>query len=410
MSEAEDKVSRIINDVGELSSKILNEKQRRLVSGCISKAFGYGGDKIVGAAFGLDPRTVSVGRSLINANNLDDTSERVRLPGAGRKSATTLQPDIAKAVEDIVSNNTYGSPEKILLWTNLSLRDISEELQKQGFKASKDLVGRMLESLGYSKQVYQKHMQIGKEHPDRDEMFRRINLTIEEFCKNGNPVISTDTKKKELIGNFKNNGAEYRKEKDSRKVLDHDFPIPELGKVAPYGIYVVNDNTGFVNLGTDHDTGEFAVESIHRWWLHIGKENFKDSNKIMVVCDSGGSNGWRPRLWKYQLAMLAEEIGKEIHVYHMPPGTSKWNKVEHRLFCYITKNWEGKPLLDIKTVVNYISNTKTKKGLNVQCVVDENKYECSIKISDEQIETVDIEKIEPNGDYAYIIRGFKNYN
>lgn len=410
MAEAEDKVSRIINDVGELSSKILNEKQRRLVSGCISKAFGYGGDKIVGAAFGLDPRTVSAGRALINANNLDDTSDRVRQPGAGRKSVTTLQPDIAKAVEDIVSNNTYGSPEKILLWTNLSLRDISEELLKHGFKASKDLVGRMLEDLGYSKQVNQKHMQVGKEHPDRDEMFRRINLTIEEFCQNGNPVISTDTKKKELIGNFKNNGAEYRKEKDSRKVLDHDFPIPELGKVAPYGIYVVNDNTGFVNLGTDHDTGEFAVESIRRWWLHIGKENFKDANKIMVVCDSGGSNRWRPRLWKYQLAMLAEEIGKEIHVYHMPPGTSKWNKVEHRLFCYITKNWEGKPLLDIKTVVNYISNTKTKKGLNVQCVVDENKYECSIKISDEQIETVDIEKIEPNGDYAYIIRGFKNYN
>ncbi len=282
MSEAEDKVSRIINDVGELSSKILNEKQRRLVSGCISKAFEYGGDKIVGAAFGLDPRTVSAGRSLINANNLDDTSERVRLPGAGRKSATTLQPDIAKAVEDIISNNTYGSPEKILLWTNLSLRDISEELQKQGFKASKDLVGRMLESLGYSKQVYQKHMQIGKERPDRDEMFRRINLTIEEFCKNGNPVISTDTKKKELIGNFKNNGAEYRKEKDSRKVLDHDFPIPELGKVAPYGIYVVNDNTGFVNLGTDHDTGEFAVESIRRWWLLSGKRISKMQTRLWL--------------------------------------------------------------------------------------------------------------------------------
>lgn len=250
-------------------------------------------------------------------------------------------------------------------------------------------------------------MQVGKEYPERDEIFRRINKAIEDFRNEGNPVLSTDTKKKELVGNFKNNGAEYRKEKDGRRVLDHDFPIPELDKVAPYGIYVVNDNTGFVNLGTDHDTGEFAVESIRRWWMHIGKENFGDSKKIMIVCDSGGSNGWRPRLWKYQLALLATEIDKEIHVYHMPPGTSKWNKVEHRLFCYISKNWEGKPLLDIKTIVSYISSTKTKTGLTVNCVVDTNKYECSIKISDEENETIDIERIEPYGDYAYIIRGFK---
>lgn len=409
MSEAVETVNRIIRDVGELSTKILNEKQIRLVSGCISKAFGYGGDKLVATAFGLDARTVSAGRAMVNANDYDTSSDVIRKSGAGRKTATSLQPEITKAVEDIVSNSTYGSPEKILLWTNLSLRDISEELQKRGFKASKDLVGRMLDELGYSKQVNQKHMQVGKEHPARNEMFKRINATIEEFCRQGAPIISTDTKKKELIGNFKNNGAEYRKEKDSRKVLDHDFPIPELGKVAPYGIYVVNDNTGFVNLGTDHDTGAFAVESIRRWWLHIGSENFKDTNKIMIVCDSGGSNGWRPRLWKYQLAMLAEEIEKELHVYHMPPGTSKWNKVEHKLFCYITKNWEGKPLLDIKTVVNYISNTTTKKGLTVKCVVDENKYEPSIKISDDQIESIDIERLEPNGDYAYIIRGFKNY-
>ena len=409
MIEAETRLKQILHDVGEISPKILNEKQQRILSGCMSKAYGYGGDKVVASAFGIDPRTVSAGRASIETGSYDVCQDRIRQEGGGRKSTKERQPEILKSVEDIVSNSTYGSPEKVLLWTNLSLRDISDELKRRGFTASKDLVGRLLEELGYSKQVNQKHMQVGAEHPGRDEMFSRINQTITDFCKEGNPVISTDTKKKELVGNFKNNGAEYRKEKDGRKVLDHDFPIPELGKIAPYGIYVVNDNTGFVNLGTDHDTGEFAVESIRRWWAHIGKENFGEARKIMVVCDSGGSNGWRPRLWKYQLALLAEEIGKEIYVYHMPPGTSKWNKVEHRLFCYISKNWAGKPLLDIKTIVNYISSTKTKKGLTVNCVVDGNKYERSIKISDEEIETVDLERIEPYGDYAYVIRGFKKY-
>ena len=278
-----DKLTQILHDVGEISPKIFNEKQQRILSGCISKAYGYGGDKIVASAFGLDPRTVSSGRTSLEKGNLDISQERIRQEGGGRKSVKTQQPEILKVVEELVSNSTYGSPEKVLLWTNLSLRDISEELKRRGYTASKDLVGRLLEELGYSKQVNQKHMQVGKEHPGRDEIFRRINKAIEDFRNEGNPVLSTDTKKKELVGNFKNNGAEYRKEKDGRKVLDHDFPIPELGKVAPYGIYVVNDNTGFVNLGTDHDTGEFAVESIRRWWMHIGKENFGDSKKIMIV-------------------------------------------------------------------------------------------------------------------------------
>ena len=409
MVEADVRLTQILHDVGELSQKIFNEKQQRLLSGCISNAYGYGGDKIVASAFDLDPRTVSAGRASVEKGDIDVSQERIRHEGGGRKAIRNQQPEILKVVEEIVSNNTYGSPEKDLLWTNLSLRDISEELKRKGYTASKDLVGRLLEEIGYSKQVNKKYLQVGKAHPGRDEMFQRINKAIEDFRKEGNPVLSTDTKKKELIGNFKNNGAEYRKQKDGRKVLDHDFPIPELGKVAPYGIYVVNDNTGFVNLGTDHDTGAFAVESIRRWWIHIGDANFGDSKKFMVVCDSGGSNGWRTRLWKYQLALLATELGKEIHVYHMPPGTSKWNKVEHRLFCYITKNWAGKSLLDVKTTVNYINSTTTKKGLTVKCVVDTNKYECSIKISDEEIETIDLERIEPYGDYAYVIRGFKKY-
>lgn len=411
MITAEKRLKQILNEIGNVAPSILNERQQRLISGSIAKGYGYGGDKVVSEVFGLDPRTVSAGRKAIETGAIDELDgERVRQAGAGRKQTKELHPELLKEIESIVSNDTYGDPEQVLFWTSLSLRDISDVLKERGIDAGKDVVSRALEELGYSKQTNQKHMQVGKAHPGRDEMFRFINQKIDEFLKEGEPVISTDTKKKELIGNFKNNGQEYRKEKDPRKVLDHDFPIPELGKVAPYGIYVLNDNTGFVNLGTDHDTGEFAAESIRRWIWHIGDANFPDMNKLLIVCDSGGSNGWKPRLWKYEMAMLAEETGLELHICHMPPGTSKWNKVEHRLFCYISKNWAGKPLLDIPTVVNYINNTTTKSGLIVNCEVDYNKYEKAIKISDDQLETIDIERIGPYGDYAYIIRGFKKCN
>jgi hypothetical protein len=406
--DAEKRLSQILTELGNVAPVILNERQQRLISGCIAKGYGYGGDKVVSEVFGLDPRTVSAGRKAIEEGKTEDIGEeRVRQVGGGRKAAKELQPDLLKSIEEIVRNNTYGDPEQVLFWTNLSLRDISEELSRRGIEAGKDVVSRSLDELGYSKQTNQKHMQVGNAHPGRDEIFRFINQKAEEFINAHEPVISTDTKKKELVGNFKNNGQEYREEKDPRKVLDHDFAIPELGKVAPYGVYVLNDNTGFINLGTDHDTGEFAVESIRRWIMHIGIKNFPNMKKLLIVCDSGGSNGWRPRLWKYELALLAEETGLELHVCHMPPGASKWNKVEHRLFCYISKNWAGKPLFDIKTIVSYITNTKTKGGLVVDCEVDQNKYEKAIKISDEQIETIDLERVGPYSDYAYIIRGFK---
>ena len=234
-----------------------------------------------------------------------------------------------------------------------------------------------------------------------------INKTAQEFINSGDPVISTDTKKKELVGNFKNNGTEYRPMKDPRKVLDHDFPLPGLGKVAPYGVYLVNKNTGFVNLGSDHDTSAFAVESIRRWWNIVGQPTFPDAKRLYINCDGGGSNGWRVRLWKYELALLAEETGLEIHVSHFPTGTSKWNKVEHRLFCYITKNWAGKPLIDIDTIVSLISSTTTKNGLTVKCVVDTNTYPIGLKATYEMISRIDIETTGPNESWNYIICGFK---
>lgn len=428
MIDPETRLQNILVELGKIVPSILDERQRRLICGCISKGYGYGGDKVVSDIFGIDPRTVSSGRKTLKSNEqsqinseielenrdtpqvetrMNGVGNRVRSTGAGRKSAAQIYPNLLSEISSIVQNNTYGNPEQVLFWTNLSLRDISKILKERGIIVGKDVVSRALAELGYSKQCNQKHEQVGEPHPNRDEIFQSINKLIGEFEATGDPVISTDTKKKELIGNFKNNGQEYCIKKSARRVLDHDFPISALGKVAPYGIYVLNNNTGFVNLGTDHDTSEFAVESIRRWWFHIGIENFDKSKRLLIVCDSGGSNGWRTRLWKYGLAQFADEAGIELQICHLPPGTSKWNKVEHRMFCYISKNWAGKPLIDIKTVVNYITSTTTKTGLKVNCHVDLNVYKKSVKISDKQFELIDMEKDDTFGDYIYVIKGLK---
>ena len=253
----------------------------------------------------------------------------------------------------------------------------------------------MLDSMDYSKQQNQKMLQVGEQHPDRNAQFEHINDTAAEYIKAGVPVISVDTKKKENIGNFKNNGQEYCHKKNPRKVLDHDFPIEELGKIAPYGVYNLNNNTGFVNVGTSHDTSEFAVESISRWWETVGKHTFSNTNKIYITADAGGSNGYRLRMWKYQLQQLADRTGLEIEVSHFPPGTSKWNKVEHRLFCYVSKNWQGKPLVDVQTAVNLIGSTQTNTGLKVICVRDDTEYLLAKKVSDEDFKSISISKILP---------------
>jgi hypothetical protein len=258
--------------------------------------------------------------------------------------------------------------------------------------------------MDYSRQQNQKTRQVGEPHPDRNAQFEHINKTASKYLKDGIPVISVDTKKKENIGNFANKGSEYRSKKDPRKVLDHDFPIEELGKITPYGVYNLNNNTGFVNVGTSHDTSEFAVESISRWWESVGKHTFPNTDKIYITCDSGGSNGYRVRMWKYQLRQFATRTGLEIEVSHFPRGTSKWNKIEHRLFCYISKNWQGKPLVDVQTAVDLIGATKTTTGLEVICVRDDTEYKLARKVSDEDFETINIDKIKPFEAWNYIIR------
>ena len=388
---------------------ILNERQYRCYLGRTAISLGRGGQALVARLSGSSINTVRKGVEEVNSGVVAHHTDQVRKPGGGRKSASVLYPEIGEAIEKIIDGKTYGDPEKVIHWTTKSLMSIAEELDKEyGIKVSHTVVAGVLEHMGYSKQLNQKMLQVGNPHPDRNAQFEYIDATSKEYLSKGIPVISIDCKKKENLGNFKNNGQEYRRKKDARKVLDHDFLNKELGTVAPYGVYDVGNNTGFVNLGTSHDTAEFAVNSILQWWLHIGKETYPNAKRLYINCDGGGSNGSRIHLWKAQLAEFAEVTGLEVHVSHFPPGTSKWNKIEHRLFCYISKSWAGQPLVDVETVVDLIGSTTTKQGLKVKCVLDKNDYPTGIKVSDECYNQIHIERIEPMTEWNYIIYGFKH--
>ena len=389
-----------------LINNMSNEKCKRILLSKAAEVYGYGGKAHIVALTNITYPTLVAGK--LEANNEEIISNnRIRKRGGGRKPITETYPGITDILEQIIDGNTYGDPCKELHWvaSTLSLRKISDILEKEySISISYVKVSQLLKEMGYSKQVNQKMEQLGIPSANRNEQFEFINQTAHTYLADGSPVISVDTKKKENIGNFKNDGAEYRKKKDPRKVFDHDFPIPELGKVAPYGVYVLNDNTGFINLGISHDTSEFAVSSISYWWNAVGKNSFPDANRIYIACDGGGSNGSRSRNWKYELQQFSNDTGLEIMVSHYPPGTSKWNKIEHRMFCYISKNWQGQPLIDIETVISLISNTKTEKGLSIICQLDEKIYETGRKISDEELAKLNIIPCETLGKWNYIVR------
>ena len=389
-----------------LINNLSDEKNKRILLSKAADVYGYGGKAHIVALTGTTYPTLAAGKS--DAKDAAVLSNgRIRREGGGRKPATEIYPGIMDILERIIDGNTYGDPCKELHWvaSTLSLRKISDILKDEhSISISYVKVSQLLSEMGYSKQANQKMEQLGVPSPDRNEQFEFIDKTAHMYIEKGDPVISVDTKKKENIGNFKNAGAEYRKEKDPRKVLDHDFPIPELGKVAPYGVYVLNDNTGFINLGTSHDTSEFAVSSIAYWWEAVGKTNFPDAGRIYITCDGGGSNGSRSRNWKYELQQFSNNTGLEILVSHYPPGTSKWNKIEHRMFCYISKNWQGQPLVDIETVISLISNTTTKKGLTISCRLDEKIYETGRKISDDDPSSLNITPCDTLGKWNYIIK------
>ncbi|MCL1982498.1 MAG: ISAzo13 family transposase [Clostridiales bacterium] len=379
----------------------LNEIQKRMFLASEALAYGRGGIAEVVRISGASRNTVKRGIDELKSGAALDG--RVRKIGGGRNRVEEKYPDIEDRVRKLIDGSTYGNPERVLSYTTESLRKIQGELETQGVGISHETVGKILESMGYSKQANKKMLQVGEPHPDRNAQFEHINSTALGYIIAGDPVISVDTKKKENIGNFKNGGQEYRSKKNPRKVLDHDFPIKELGKIAPYGVCIVNCNVGFVNVGTSHDTSEFAVESISRWWETVGKRTFPGKTKVYINCDCGGSNGNRARMWKYQLQQFVDRTGLEVEVSHFPRGASKWNKVEHRLFCYITKNWQGKPLVDVQAAVDLIGSTRTTTGFEVICVRDDTEYELAKKVSDEDFASINIVRIAPCESWNYKI-------
>lgn len=382
---------------------LLNENQKRKYLAAEAESLGRGGITQISQALGVSRNTIAAGIKEIGEAEQQTSSDRVRKEGGGRKSIEETQPGITKALECLVSESSFGNPEYPLLWTTKSLRNLSGALKEQGFTISFSKVRQLLSDLGYSLQLNQKMLQVGKPHPDRDGQFRKINEMAKGFMAEGTPVISIDCKKKELVGNFKNQGGEYAKSGQPVKVLDHDFPLSELGKVAPYGIYDIASNEGFINLGISSDTARFAVNSIREWWNEMGAAKYTTADKLYITADGGGSNGSRNRLWKTELQEFANETGLQIYVSHFPPGTSKWNKIEHRMFSYISKNWRGRPLETILVIISLIESTTTESGLRVKCGLDRNIYETGIKVADDELERVNILRHEFHGEWNYCI-------
>jgi transposase len=384
---------------------LLNEKQLRRYLGSEAEALGYGGIKKIITISGKSRNTIVKG--IKENNSSEEDTVRIRKHGGGRKPINVKYPNITAEIENIVCNSTFGNPEKPLSYTTKSTRKIQEILSEKEIEVGHNVIGNILKEAGYSLQLSQKMLQVGEPHTDRNEQFEFINEKTDLFLEAGEPVISIDAKKKELIGNFKNNGQTYNKKENPTLVLDHDFPLKELGKATPYGVYDINKNEGFVNLGISKDTAEFSVASISRWWLTVGKQTYPDATKLYINCDSGGSNGNRNRLFKLQLQEFANQSNLEIHVSHFPPGTSKWNKIEHRLFCYISSHWRGQPLISIEAIISLIGSTTTTTGLKVICVRDEREYKIGIKVSDEDFANINIMNLKTCPTWNYIISPYK---
>jgi transposase len=386
----------------KILSGMLNEKSRRLWSAAEAKVLGFGGISIVSKATKISRTTISTGIKEVDSPE-GLSMERLRKEGGGRKKATKKYPEVIVELERLLEPYVRGEPESPLLWTSKSLRKLSEELKTKGFNVSHKLVGEILKKQGFSLQANRKTYE-GKGHPDRDEQFNYIHQKVVHFQSENNPVISVDAKKKELVGNFKNNGREWQKEKEPVRVNAYDFLSIAEGKAIPYGVYDINQNKGWVNIGIDRDTAEFAVESIRRWWFKMGSMVYPKAKKLLITADSGGSNGARNKLWKREIQKLSSELQIEIHICHFPPSTSKWNKIEHRLFSYISQNWRGKPLISYELIINLISSTKTTTGLEIKCDIDTNSYEKGIKVSDEEMNQINIEKDDFHGDWNYKIK------
>ena len=379
---------------------LLNERQRRVLAASEAKSYGKGGVTVVARITGMSRQTIY--RGLEELGNFDDP-DRVRCSGGGRKKLTETMPEVLEALDQIVAPTSRGDPESPLRWTCKSVRKIVDSLSEQGFSIGRQSVANLLHELDYSLQANRKTSEGKKDHPDRDEQFKYINRRAKSFLRRLLPVISVDTKKKELVGKYKNGGREWEQKGQPAKVLSHDFPDPKVPKAVPYGVYDIGKNLGWVNVGIAADTAEFAVESINQWWKHMGKRKYPDATELYICADSGGSNGYRIHPWKYELQKLSNRLNLKITVSHYPPGTSKWNKIEHRLFSYITKNWRGRPLIDYRTVVELIASTTTKTGLIVKVRLDKKQYKKGKKVPDSEIQKLNIRRHKFHGEWNYTI-------
>jgi hypothetical protein len=381
----------------------LNERDRRLALATEAKSWGRGGIEAVHQATGASRKTIRRGMTELADNSAERSPDRVRAPGGGRKKAEVANPELVDVLDGLIEPETRGDPESPLRWTTKSTRHLAAELGGMGHSVSHDVVAKILHSLRYSLQGTRKKLE-GSQHPDRDDQFRYINKLAKEFLAAGDPVISIDTKKKELVGRFTQAGREWHAQGGPVDVSTYDFPSEADGKAIPYGVYDLADNSAWVSVGIDHDTSVFAVATIQKWWQSMGKEKYPHARRIFITADGGGSNGHRPWLWKHELARLAAATGLEIIVSHYPPGTSKWNKIEHRLFSRITQNWRGRPLETYQTIVNLIASTTTTTGLTVRCELDPSLYPTKIKLTDQQKESIPLARHLFHGDWNYTIR------
>ena len=383
----------------------LNEVQRRVAAGAMAEMLGRGGKTRVAEASGMSRNTVIKAQGEVEAGI--EPTLRLRAPGAGAKSVIETQPGLLEALDELVHPDTRGTPMSLLRWTSKSTANLARELVRQGFKVSDDTVGRILKRLGYSLQSPAK-VKEGTSHPDRDGQFRYLDRLGSSFVADGEPVISVDTKKKELVGEFDNGGVEYQPAGEPVRVKVHDFVDPELGRAIPYGIYDETNNEGWVSVGDVADTAEFAVNSIRSWWNHMGRDRFPDATRLLITADAGGSNGHRVRAWKAQLARLAAETGLDITVCHYPPGTSKWNRIEHRMFSFITMNWRGRPLTSYRTIIELISATTTDTGLQIRAERDTEWYAKGVKITDAAMDALPLTRHDWHGDWNYTLTASPN--
>ncbi|MBK8012897.1 MAG: ISAzo13 family transposase [Deltaproteobacteria bacterium] len=385
----------------------LTERARRLFVAGEALAFGYGGIAAAARATGMAPS--AIGRGIAEVRSIEDGTAapmdptRSRRPGAGRKKATEKDPTLLPDLQALVEATTRGDPESPLLWTARSQRNIVEALAAQGHSTSMKMVSSLLKQLGYSLQANRKRLE-GAQHPDRNAQFEHINETLRLQLEANQPAISVDTKKKELVGSYKNDGRELRGKGDADDVNVHDFIDPEQGRATPYGVYDIQGNEAWVSVGLSHDTGEFAVQSIRTWWNEMGAFRYPDANSLVIIADGGGSNGYRLRLWKLELQGLVDELGFPVTVCHLPPGTSKWNKIEHRLFSFITQNWRGKPLVTHQVIVNLIAATTTKAGLTVRSRLDDRVYPKGRRVTDKQLALVNLSPDVFHGEWNYTIQ------